>query len=847
MGRLKYLFYLQGLAILLSSFHFPNDEVLNKIRKALATYYKNFPQEKIYLQFDKPNYLGAEHIWFKGLLTYQIKPSRFSKIVYVELFNDKGFIIKQLMLPVGTDGFSGEFQLSDKMEPGNYYVRAYTAWMSNFSNTCFFYKKISIISNNPEKSKKPDNYDFSLLFFPEGGELVQRLTSLVAFKAVNSKGNPIAVSGKIVNNYGETVALINSTATTGLGSFAIHSLPSIEYTAVVTSNGLTKRISLPPAQNSGIVLHVETKKNALYDSVFFNITRTSKDKEKYQNLILCAQMENHFSVSHIQFDEDAAGNPLDTILEAPCPLLLNRFGSGILYLSVFNQLGELLTDRLVFFHDSTPMVRRISMESMSLNNLSNEKNSLTFRLPDQFQGNILTSIIQTDSLTKMGEASKFEPNLFFASLISEYTDQPELFINGNPAETVNQIDLLLMTSKWTHFDWQKILNNEYPLIKYYPEQSISIRGHAYTKEGKEKAVLKNESIFLVMKSKSDSLTKLLQVFTDTLGAFMVSGLNFHDTADLYVQTGELVDNRVNQSISVEWEKNIFDSIRSNRFVVAPFLLNASYIKEQDSLLMTDSAWNKHGRTLKTITVRAVVKNHIDSLLEKYATGFFANPLAWAKTFDFTSDDIAKTLDENIIDYLNGKVAGLSYYYNNGEPLIYWRYSNLIMGLSAAEQIKLNAPAFFLNEQLLNVGNEGYDDAIRLLSGIRVADIAIIRVFQPGMNPLVPENGPHGSIAIYLKNGTEEQKPNTQVYFRKSSILGFNKMPSFDQNRDDKKKMDNQSSVPITLFWNPSLMVDTVTHQATISFGHMDSVKHYQVMAMGLSNDGSMVILNKIIE
>ena len=180
-------------------------------------------------------------------------------------------------------------------------------------------------------------------------------------------------------------------------------------------------------------------------------------------------------------------------------------------------------------------------------------------------------------------------------------------------------------------------------------------------------------------------------------------------------------------------------------------------------------------------------------------------------------------------------------------MIYWRYSNLIMGLSAAEQIKLNAPAFFLNEQLLNVGNEGYDDAIRLLSGIRVADIAIIRVFQPGMNPLVPENGPHGSIAIYLKNGTEEQKPNTQVYFRKSSILGFNKMPSFDQNRDDKKKMDNQSSVPITLFWNPSLMVDTVTHQATISFGHMDSVKHYQVMAMGLSYDGSMVILNKIIE
>lgn len=65
-------------------------------------------------------------------------------------------------------------------------------------------------------------------FYPEGGCLVAELENRVYFTARNPLGEPVEVSGRIVNGKGQLVARANTTHA-GLGSFAIYPLPAEEY------------------------------------------------------------------------------------------------------------------------------------------------------------------------------------------------------------------------------------------------------------------------------------------------------------------------------------------------------------------------------------------------------------------------------------------------------------------------------------------------------------------------------------------------------------------------------------------------------------------------------------------
>ena len=104
------------------------------------------PIEKVYLHFDKPYYAVADTMWFKAYATIeQNLPSPFSKIVYVEVFNAKDSLIKMVKLPLKNSMAFGNIPLNmQNFKQGNYYVRAYTLWMINFSEDYHFTKTIPI-------------------------------------------------------------------------------------------------------------------------------------------------------------------------------------------------------------------------------------------------------------------------------------------------------------------------------------------------------------------------------------------------------------------------------------------------------------------------------------------------------------------------------------------------------------------------------------------------------------------------------------------------------------------------------------------------------------------------------
>src|SRR4051794_23453074 len=96
---------------------------------------RKHPAEKLYLQFDKPNYAVDDTIWFKAYVlnaTYLV-PSVANSILYIDITSDSGKVVKQYRMAVAAGLSWGNISLDGKdFKPGNYTLHAYNNWLRNF-------------------------------------------------------------------------------------------------------------------------------------------------------------------------------------------------------------------------------------------------------------------------------------------------------------------------------------------------------------------------------------------------------------------------------------------------------------------------------------------------------------------------------------------------------------------------------------------------------------------------------------------------------------------------------------------------------------------------------------------
>lgn len=125
------------------------DEQLDSLFARLEKFNKEYPQEKVHLQLDKPYYSVGEDIWFKAYVVNAERNvlSDQSKILYVDLIDDRDSVCKTMLLPLENGMTSANINLSDSLlTGGNYHLYAYTKWMSNFGGDNFFRKDIPIVN-----------------------------------------------------------------------------------------------------------------------------------------------------------------------------------------------------------------------------------------------------------------------------------------------------------------------------------------------------------------------------------------------------------------------------------------------------------------------------------------------------------------------------------------------------------------------------------------------------------------------------------------------------------------------------------------------------------------------------
>ncbi len=160
-----------------------DDDPLKKILTQLQKFTNNYPVEKVHLQLDKPYYAIGDQLYFKAYTTVGSKhqPSGLSKILYVELINDKDSIKQSLRLPLSAGISWGNFALTDTLQEGNYRIRAYTQWMRNFGEDYYFDKTISVGNAISNTVFTRVNYKFSA----ENG--LQQINAVINFADLDNK------------------------------------------------------------------------------------------------------------------------------------------------------------------------------------------------------------------------------------------------------------------------------------------------------------------------------------------------------------------------------------------------------------------------------------------------------------------------------------------------------------------------------------------------------------------------------------------------------------------------------------------------------------------------------------
>ena len=134
-----------------------------------------------------------------------------------------------------------------------------------------------------------------------------------------------------------------------------------------------------------------------------------------------------------------------------------------------------------------------------------------------------------------------------------------------------------------------------------------------------------------------------------------------------------------------------------------------------------------------------------------------------------------------------------------------------------------------------------------LSTTNVTDVAYIKVFRPPFFGSVG-GGSNGAIAIYTRKGGDEIQPKGKGLPYKV-LIGYTIQKEFyspDYGSFDNKNYNDQD-VRTTLYWNPMILTNKENHTVRLHFYNNDITKGFRLIMEGMSADGKLTHIEKVLE
>jgi len=505
------------LAFVGSHFHaYPQQQTLDLLVKTFDSFRKYNFQEKIYVHTDREFYVTGETLWFKAYNVDAIlnKPSDVSKVLYVEMIDDKNTPALQTKVAIASGSGSGSFYIPASMGSGNYTFRAYTQWMNNSSPELFFSKSISIVNPflKPELSKSIPAANVFVDFFPEGGNLVAGLKSTVAFKVRDERGRGIDCSGSIMTSAGDTAAIFKSEKF-GIGKFSFTPQAGTQYTArLIDPKNTVSLHALPVVNAKGYVMTVrDTSDQYLRVEVAY-----APRKSEVSYIYLLAHTRQIVAYAQML---PILGNTVVFQIEK------TKLGPGISHITLFDGDLKPVCERL-YFQDPEQLGLRIETDQTQYGIRRRVKASVNSSLKEP--SDLSVSVFKIDSLSPF----QSEDILNYFWLSSDLTGEVESphYYFSNDAGRQKAMDNLMLTHGWRRFKWQDALEKK-PVIDFIPEyRGHVIHARVTNQNGKPVAGL------MTYLASPDRVIKLYPSVSNRKGSIKFEVPEFYGSRELILQT-----------------------------------------------------------------------------------------------------------------------------------------------------------------------------------------------------------------------------------------------------------------------------------------------------------------------
>lgn len=401
------------------------------------------PQEKIFIHLDRNFLVAGETSWFKIYLVsgqnHQLATS--SKVAYVELLNTENQVTLQTKVELNNGLGKGQFIIPPSVGSGNYYLRAYTRWMKNYSPEFFYHQPITIVNTFRRlfDGEQQTNDEIDVQFFPEGGQWIEGINHKIAFRAVDYTGKGIEFSGTVINSDGDTVTHFKPQQF-GIGFFNITPGASQEYTALIKYNGKTIPVKLPKANASGFAMQVS-------DGPELTITIQAKGFMDHPISLLV----------HTRSQVKLASTYPMVNGSVTIQLSKSELNTGTSHLTVFTSTGQPVCERLVF---SKPVA---NLEVSTDREQTSTRKKITLNLnTDLRDANLSISVMRDDSLQQFTPPD-IVSYLLLTSDLKGSIESPSYYVNAPDSD----IDNLMLTHGWSRFKWNELSASQPP--KYLPE------------------------------------------------------------------------------------------------------------------------------------------------------------------------------------------------------------------------------------------------------------------------------------------------------------------------------------------------------------------------------------------
>lgn len=503
------------------------DSAVIRIKQYLTnihSFNQAYPQEKVYLHLDNHSYFIGDTIWFKAYVTNAstLKLTDISQILYVELLNEKGVEMETLKLRLEKGQCHGAFALKDKYYTGYYELRAYTRNMINFGNEsftrfdfmekeaerqfsqlsekearqdlvppinhCLFSRTVPVFSrpdtagiykrefeyypihtrlaipDETDPKMRKDNLEVK--FYPEGGYLVDGLTSVIAIEASDQWGREKKVTGEIVCDDKTIVSFL--TGHRGRARIEFTPEQGKRYEARVTYKEKTYRYRLPESLKTGYVLRITP--TAGYTGYMVTIQSST---EQPQLLGWSLQCRGTLTA----FDTLSVGNKQITRL----PIDTKSLRPGVNQFTLFDAQGQILADRLFFVQPPTNLPTILAeLPTDSLRPFEKIEINLQARTAwgGGTQSHLSVSITDADEQSPTFDTRDIRTELLLTSDLKGFIkDIGSYFAHTSPNAMHTDIDLLMLTQGWRRYEWVTMAQGKAPEPYYTPEKGYIVDGY----------------------------------------------------------------------------------------------------------------------------------------------------------------------------------------------------------------------------------------------------------------------------------------------------------------------------------------------------------------------------------